>query len=183
MRMFHNHHNDASDIKAPLLILLGKIFIKYCSIHDKKCSLPLKNTCLKVSTDWRSLFLGGYFLIPAFHQTVIFLLFLSILWPSFEISINISSCICLSMYAGLAHKGGYLLISFSKYWCTDVPPHSIWLFWWELMPNSSLFPILSFLPCGFLVINTGIGSNSSSATLSEPSGTSKPEMRLLSSAA
>lgn len=57
------------------------------------------------------------------------------------------------------------------------------LFCRELMSSSSLFPILSFLPCGFLVINTGIGSNSSSATLSEPSGTSKPEMRLLSSAA
>lgn len=39
------------------------------------------------------------------------------------------------------------------------------------------------LPCEFLDINTGIGSNSSSVTFSEPSGASKPDIRLVSSAA
>lgn len=63
------------------------------------------------------------------------------------------------------------------------PAHQAHYYFDESSSSALLFSPSSCLPCGFLVINTGIGSNSSSATLSEPSGTSKPEMRLLSSAA
>lgn len=96
----------------------------------------------------------------------------------FKLQINISTC----SHVGPAYTDGHHPVSITKRWCSHSPCRLGTLLWWELM-LSFLFSPASFLPCVFLVISTGIGSNSSSATFSEPSATPKPEMRLLSSAA
>lgn len=187
--MLHKCLKDANNTKAPWLMSLGRIFITDCSNQDKQCSvlfffwyMPSGFHRLKIT-----LFLAWYFVKTSFWSNH-YILFLSLKktpWLGFKIPLVVSLyLLSLPTYIGPADNDCH----YSQFPSLNVafpPPCRLGtlLFCRELMSSSSLFPILSFLPCGFLVINTGIGSNSSSATLSEPSGTSKPEMRLLSSAA
>lgn len=66
--------------------------------------------------------------------------------------------------------------------CSTTAPKPIYIFTVCLFSFPFSLPHPG-LPCEFLDINTGIGSNSSSVTFSEPSGASKPDIRLVSSAA
>lgn len=72
----------------------------------------------------------------------------------------------------------YFVICIISY-CNTTVPEFMFIVSFFLFPFSHPNP---GLPCEFLDINTGIGSNSSSVTFSEPSGASKPAIRLVSSA-
>lgn len=180
--MFHKHSKNSTYIKAPLLISLGRIFIINYSNHDKKMFSAFSDICLQVATDWKI----TYFWLDALKKQLLIKLF-----NTFLLSKETHGQALRYLYQYLYL---YLSVLVQPTVIVIIPNILHWmLLFFPLVKKvhhyfveswyQALFPNLSFLPCEFLVINTGIGSNSSSATLSEPSGTSKPEMRLLSSAA